>query len=815
MYIEFDSLNIAQNIFAHRKGEKPKETLEKHSNLTKKYLDLLIQKKNLTEILDTLFNYIPVKNAYLLREMFFNAVYLHDLGKNNSGFQRHKMGNLDFEETTASSNHSYLSAKKFIRIFEEKIEKIDDELENYLLLFVLYNFAYQISKHHGRLESFESFIEKTKNKDLKNFQQNLQYLKISEFEFYILSKLLFSLLVSSDYYATTEYMADLKTENFGLFNIPLKGKLNQKFNDFKNSLPKPEGINILRSKMLKETEEVLAGNFDKNIFYLEAPTGSGKTITSINLALKLLEKDKNLNKLFYIFPFNTLVEQTKKVFENIFEDLLNIEVINSITPIKIQNDEELEEEESKYEKSYLNRLFFHNPVILTTHIALFKILFGLSKEDNYPLWQLANSVIILDEIQSYDNKIWWHMIEFFQKYAKNLNLKIIIMSATLPKLDTLLENPVGFVDLIKNRSNYFENSYFKERVKLDFSLLKNEIFKKDTDDDLRKVRIEKLFSAFDEEKTKYQKFLFEFIKKNTAREIYNLLKEKYESEFDIYELTGDDNKAYREYVISETKKNKKIIVVATQVIEAGVDIDMDIGFKNISTIDSEEQFLGRINRNCQKKNSKAYFFYLDSEQDVYKEDNRLEFNLRKEKYKNNLINKNFQDFYSEVLDRIFKKESEIKSGLESEFDTFKKYVGELNYKIISDKMTLIKSQNFIIFFPFQIDIQKYEIEEFKNIDSSLFEKDKLDGEKIWNRFKKLNEIKNFTQREIEKSKINSLMQFFIFNITKYDSKELFTGTYDEEIGGIYYIKDYEDFITEDLKFKRKEFIEKCKDRNLE
>ncbi len=810
MYIDFSSLNISKNIFAHRKEKKPKETLEEHSNLTKKYLDLLIQQKNLVKIIDNLLSNIPVKNVQLVREMFFNAVYLHDLGKSSHGFQRYKMENLDFGETTASSNHSYPSSKIFIKIFAEKIEKIDDELENYLLFFVLYNFAYQISKHHGRLESFESFVEKTKNEDLKSFQKNLQYLKIPEFEFYILNKLLFSLLVSSDYYATTEYMVDLKTKNFGLFDLSLRKKLNQKFAVFKSSFPKPKGINAARSQMFNETEEVLTKNFDKNIFYLEAPTGSGKTITSINLALKLLEKDKKLNKFFYIFPFNTLVEQTKNVFKNIFEDSVNIQVINSITPIKIQNDEELEDEETQYEKSYLSRLFFHNPIILMTHIALFKILFGITKEDNYPLWQLANSVIIIDEIQSYDNNLWWYMIEFFQKYAESLNIKIVIMSATLPKLDILLNKPKGFVDLIKDRSLYFGSSYFKDRVKLDFSLLEEETFKKGSDD-LRKIRIQKLLFTFDKEKNNYQKFLFEFIKKNTAREIFNLLKERFNDDFDIYELTGDDNKAYREYVISKTKENKKIIIVATQVIEAGVDIDMDIGFKNISTIDSEEQFLGRINRNCQKDNSKAYFFYLDNEQEVYKQDNRLEFNLRKKEYKNNLINKNFKDFYNEVLVRIFNKGSEIKSGLESEIDTFKKYVANLNYKLVSDKMTLIKSQNFTIFFPFKIDTQQYEIDEFKNIDFSLCEEGKLDGKKVWDRFEKLNEIKSFTQREIEKSKINSLMQFFTFNVIKYDNNEIFTGYYDKEIGGIYYIKDYKNFITEDLKFKRKEFIDQCKD----
>lgn len=66
----------------------------------------------------------------------------------------------------------------------------------------------------------------------------------------------------------------------------------------------------------------------------------------------------------------------------------------------------------------------------------------------------------------------------------------------------------------------------------------------------------------------------------------------------IVEISGDDNKFERKKIIKLIKERKVNIVVATQVIEAGVDIDMDIGFKDISVIDSEEQFIGRINRSC-------------------------------------------------------------------------------------------------------------------------------------------------------------------------------------------------------------------------
>ncbi|MBD3843094.1 MAG: CRISPR-associated endonuclease Cas3'', partial [Campylobacterales bacterium] len=409
--------NIDETYLAHT----PKETLIEHSNLTLEYLYKILESKNLEIILNNLFEKIDNENLQLLKEIFVNTIYLHDIGKTNPYFQAKKMSNEHFkkyQQGTNSSDHSALSSNLFIKYYLTIIEKLPNRTSKEKFKFLLYTFSYHQAKHHGNLASFEEY--RKDEKDPKSYWQYLDRFQIPCFEFYILNKLLFSLLVSSDYYATTQYMAQFPTDDFGLFSKKDKERLKAKFDDFRSQFTNPKGINKLRDEMFKEAECNLLKNLDKNIFYLEAPTGSGKTITSINLALQLLSCDEKLNKLFYIFPFNTLVDQTKNVFDEIFKDELKIEVINSITPITI-NEEKQEDEESKYQKSYINRLFFHSPAIITTHVSLFNILFGTSKEDNFPLWQLANSVIILDEIQSYNNNLWWYMVEFFDKYASLLN----------------------------------------------------------------------------------------------------------------------------------------------------------------------------------------------------------------------------------------------------------------------------------------------------------------------------------------------------------------------------------------------------------
>jgi len=780
---------IDKSILAH----SPSETLQEHSDLTLKYFYKIIKDKNLESLIDDLIKSIDKDNFELIKTMFVDAIYLHDLGKKNPIFQARKMNNPKFKEfynSTKSTSHSKLSSDDYIRYYKQKLQGFK-RLQRYRLEFILYSFSYAISKHHGKLSQFEEY--RKDEKEVKNYQIYLDRLDIPYFEFYILNKLLFSLLVSSDYYATTEYMAKFPIEKFGLFTKKSKIELNEKFDSFIESLPKPEGINKLRNEIFKEAENNLLKNLDKNIYYLEAPTGSGKTITSINLALKLLENDVELNKLFYIFPFNTLVEQTKSVFEDIFQDSFDMEVINSITPIQMDKDQE--EDETKYDKSYINRLFFHSSTIITTHVALFNILFGTSKEDNFSLWQLANSVIILDEIQSYNNRLWWYMVEFFDRYAKLLNMKIIIMSATLPKIDYFLEKKDNFVDLISadKRDEFFTSHYFKDRVKVDFSLLKE-----------GKIELDRLEEFFSEVKGDYQKILFEFITKQRAREFYNQIKEIYDN---VYELSGDDNKAYRQYIINKTKEDKPIIIVATQVIEAGVDIDMDLGFKDISTLDSEEQFMGRINRSCKKENAKVYFFDMDDAIKVYKGDNRLGFDLTQPKYQKILEEKNYASYYNDVLEVIKQNGLRYESGVETNIDNFSSLVMKLDYKEISKTMTLINSQNMTLFFPFKIEIDIYKgVKEFEDERIKSYLTDGfLDGQKVWDRFKELNEIENFTQMKYEQSYINSLMQFFTFNLIKYKEGQK-PNHYSDEYRGYFYISNYEDFI-KDGKFDRVAFQE--------
>ena len=401
-----------------------------------------------------------------------------------------------------------------------------------------------------------------------------------------------------------------------------------------------KGINVLRTEMFLETEYNLKKNIDSKIFYLEAPTGSGKSNTAFNLSFQLLKKSDYCKKIFYVYPFNTLVEQNMNSMEKIFgqnENIMsNIVVVNSITPYKVKNNSNINRYKDEkyaiadYQKILLDRQFLNYPIVLSTHITLFDTMFGRSKDSTFGFHQLCHSVIVLDEIQSYNNNKWGAMINFLKAYAQLLDIKIIIMSATLPNLELLTNNNAKAVRLINNREKYFNHRMFANRVKVNYELLN------------RKIGIAELEEHILQHKNK--RILIEFIRKSSAEKFYAHISES--AECPVRLITGDSSIQERKDIIADIENMQEVILVATQVIEAGVDIDMDIGYKDISRLDSEEQFIGRINRSC-RKDGVLYFFNMDDAKGIYRGDVRVDTDntLMNEEIRELLNSKDFYDYY--------------------------------------------------------------------------------------------------------------------------------------------------------------------------
>lgn len=843
--------NLVKNLNRYKAHKKSKdneiiyETLLAHTELTNKYFFKFWQSKNSDEIFDrfcdvfwqkeNIDNKLKNKAKDLLKEIIMTIPIFHDIGKVNPNFQLMKLKVNDFKENEAyvNTHHSFLSSMFYMDYCRKLVydEKNEDEIVNLLAEFILYN-GYIIARHHSELGSLTEFTKLINLDDdtyfskLKRIINNediysvkIDFIK-SDIEdmFRNLNKVdkdaekvgkrsikqgvylsiyirwLYSLLVASDYYATSEFMNEADfSENTDLNDIDKWDSVYENTDLLKNirqyqqerypisneELNIVTDINILRSEIFCEVEEKIKANTDENIFYLEAPTGSGKSNTAINASFKLMQHDKRLQKIFYIYPFNTLVEQNLETLEKVFADnediKQNIAVINSITPIKVsEKDLNDNEEKDVYQKALLDRQFLNYPMILSTHVSLFNIIFGNRQSDVLAFYQLANSVIVLDEIQSYKNKIWAEIICYLKELAKMFNIKIIIMSATLPDLDILSRFQAQAVDLLENSSRFFAVDCFKNRVKLNYDLLKVD---KDSILDELKTHLKQYLKSD-------KKILIEFIKKKTAHDFWVDLQENEDfKDVQIEYLSGDDSIAERKRILDKVKKaTDTIILVSTQVIEAGVDIDMDIGYKNISKLDSEEQFLGRINRSC-KKEGIAYFFEVDEASDIYKDDVRLSESivLKDVNMQKILELKLFDEYYKKVLETTMGKYS-------YHFDEFIKDISDLNYESISTHMKLIDDT--------QDMVQIYIIRTLC-VDGEI-----LDGKQIWDSYVDLWEngrkTMSYAEWKIELSRITSKMNNFIYQVSKHNLR---IGKFYEQMGNITCLEDGDKYFIKD-KFNR-------------
>ncbi|WP_062197366.1 CRISPR-associated helicase/endonuclease Cas3 [Massilibacterium senegalense] len=825
-------------IYAHIGRDNP-ETLKQHSDLVMHFCQQLQEQNGLDEavtrtIQSLTFNeeLLTEEEQTIIKKWFYDAIYLHDIGKINPAFQKIKMKQEHLElDGDMTSKHSLFSSLLYLHVHQDDLQAFEDDAEKCgFLTYVLLVFSYLISRHHTYLKNFslddykvELQILNTKfsNKPLflQFYANNSEYYHEFTLEewtsesfleqeghkhypFYILNRLLYSTLVASDFYATYTYDKKGKKPNFRYLSKEDVAILRKTYNETKvikgieaykvnpNFFEKTP-INKLRSDMYIEAEKEIIRHQDESIFYLEAPTGGGKTNMSINLALTLLEKQKGLNKILYIFPFNTLVEQTKKDLDNIFPEQLQnkypIKVVNSVTPI-VQKKEKKDTEEYvdvsektgstfyDYKEEVLYRQMIQYPVTVTSHVNFFNYLFGVGRESNLAFTHLCNSVIIIDEIQSYKNARWMEIIEFFTQFAKLMNLKIIIMSATLPKLDRLLHEKQRVVELLPNAQKYFHNPLFKNRVSFHYELL-----------DKENITLEQLAEEIVSyrEQNGPKRILIECISVKDSEELFGRLEELIDQSIPLIRLNGSHHAYYRKKVINQLGKNndgsfklEDCIVVATQVIEAGVDIDMDVGFKDISVLDSEEQFAGRINRSCLRKGD-VFFFNMAEAKNIYRGDFRLPFSILDKQYRHYFENKQFDAYYQHVFDSI----KDFKGQLnENHIESFYKQVHQLQYEEVAQHMKLIEQEKYQVFLAYDMVLD----------DGCV-----ISGTNVWQQFVDLtlDRQMDFSERKVKLSLLSEKMDYFLFSTY---IKPAIQDQCDEKIiGEIYYIENGDHFLERD------------------
>lgn len=866
--------------------KKEPELLSEHSSLVFNYAKTIVDKQKLNVIISKLItNCIPkdFEKKQLLAEeietLFWQAIAFHDLGKVNKGFQKNRMKNqadlLDVKHNF-DNKHSIISVYIYLAIFWNKFIKLhftneeavficnmalylsypiymhhrselyngqDDKCWNNKDLFALKPFLslFNIEYNDQQIEMFHScFLEKADFNALFEWYDNNIINKTNTFPVFALVKLNYSLLTASDYLATAHYMNGWKNmlTDYGLIDTPLKEKIilnaensknynkavydlldnNERINPDDYREQSNNNLNILRQSIAIEVITNIRKNTDKNLFYIEAPTGGGKTNVSMLALAELLRADKcdSINKVFYVFPFTTLITQTyRSLFETLGLSETELVQIHSKAAIS----------KGRYEedyKNYLDNLFMNYPITLLSHIKFFEVLKTNQKESNYLLHRMANSVVIIDEIQSYSPVIWDKIIYFIVNYAEYFNMKFIIMSATLPKIGEIIDDKnlaSNFVYLIKDKKKYFQNPNFCNRVQFDYSLLATSRPEEENKSGYLlnlKKNVFKKSAEYSNNNVNNQNSVFtiiEFIFKKTASEFFEMAKATNSFFDEIFLLSGTILEPRRKQIINRLKSNdyrkKKILLVSTQVVEAGVDIDMDLGFKDKSIIDSEEQLAGRINRNANKTNCKLYLFDCDAEKSLYGGDERYKIMKKLEdEYQKLLINKDFDKIYELVINKI--KERNNCSYIVN-LESLKEEIATLNYKKVDEELQIISSKNVSVFVPLSIPIDYFVsyIDVFKDLKIPYDEN--ISGTYVWELYNNilLNGNDDFVQKRIQMKKLQGLMSNFIFTIFPNGKDYESLRTYGPEEHGFLYLEKYEEIYS----FENGINTEKLKDSN--
>lgn len=586
------------------------------------------------------------------KEMIFNCIKYHDIGKLSFNFQINKLnrnnariyndqkeflkkiGYSDYVDYFVK-NHSLVGSLVFLTNFYNFFNN------NELLFLIL---SYIINGHHTRIndilpqEGFtniknyeyylftsnfllDSLSVENCNLDFKEIQHRYAIIlkdipniesSLSFFYMYI-----YSLLIVADVFASDKYnesLEDVKKINFNnRISEDLLSKMNSSYfsknynknlsSDYESiDLSFVKDINILRRQMLLESSYNLIQSInERKVFFLHMPTGGGKTNTSMKLALDILNNNKSINRVIYAMPFINIIEQNYDVICDslgLSEDNYEIRKIYSGSETLFEDSDEL-----KYEV-LLNDDFYNYPVICTTFVSLFNSIIENKKKSKYKLSSLVNSVIILDEIQSLPLKNWNSLYYIINEMASKYNIYFIIMSATLPdfnrlKLDTEYNLTYYNESLISDPSKYFNHKLFN-RTEIKESI-KNFELTEDSYEEFIDYLCAIIKKNFDQG---YFKGLMVFNTIKSSKLVFDKLNDKLESNpqdiyFDMDLLNSGLIPATKNEIISKINHlddDEKYILISTQSVEAGVDVSFDFVVRDYATIDSIEQVRGRCNR---------------------------------------------------------------------------------------------------------------------------------------------------------------------------------------------------------------------------
>lgn len=390
-------------------------------------------------------------------------------------------------------------------------------------------------------------------------------------------RMLYSCLVDADYLDTEAFMKlgaeDIKRGDYS--SVPeLLNRFQRHiagwFEEKKFDNDRQERLCRNRNRILQECMEK-GERADKGLYTLTVPTGGGKTTASLGFALKHVQA-RGMKRIIYVIPYTSVIDQNAAVFSRILGEENVLEHHSGILY-------EMTEDQQQNEKMYRKVLATENwdkPVIVTTAVQFFESLFANKSSKCRKLHNIANSVIIFDEAQTLPVAFLEPCVAAMAELAAHYGSTIVLCTATQPALGEVFRQ-------------YLPNKEMKEICSNAESLY--EEFRRTRVEDVGTVELEKL-----QEKLWIENQVLCIVnKRKTAQELYKGLKAE-----GTYCLTTLLYPASRKAKIREIKQRLQeglpCRVIATSLIEAGVDLDFPKVYRQESGLDSVIQAAGRCNR---------------------------------------------------------------------------------------------------------------------------------------------------------------------------------------------------------------------------
>ena len=588
-----------------------------------------------------------------IEELSILIALCHDFGKSTSFFQEYiqsKINGIEYTGNERDKSHASLSAF-FGWYMAEKWVLKNIQLDEHWKSFLPFAVFLAIEGHHGRYKSIEEalnnmnikseLLEKQIDKvhpeifgyelsgfklvDGKDFGIDVVDSISSKFrklhrkyekplkgydkkewseiqiEHRILALFLYSILLESD----KAYLASDNPEQYERKLIDIPDDLVDKY---LKKLGNGKPIDRERDKAYKETiTGVNTFPLNERIHSITLPTGLGKTLLSASWALKLRKRigDKGISpKIIVSLPFLSIIEQTdeeyKKFLGNLYEQYRNQLYLArySIADFEYKDGVDDNERSDNSVDFFLN--IWDSEIIVSTFDQLLYSLFSLKSKHLMRFHNLFNAIIVFDEIQALPSELWKPFEYFFKKLSEVGNTHILLMSATQPGFFP------GAIERVPNHKDYFKE---RKRVKLHINPKKKSV----------ESFVEELNIFLDENSDRSVMIVLNT--RNSSRFVYKKVKKMVDKkiivERPVIYLSSLVTPSQRKERISEIKdciiNGTNPIVVTTQCIEAGVDIDMDYIVRDWAPLDSIFQVCGRCNRNGEKDRGIVKIVNLESD----------------------------------------------------------------------------------------------------------------------------------------------------------------------------------------------------------